>query len=171
MLPVRGLVLTAIFMSCVLGAAVACAQDSDGADYALVLEVGGAGEWPVRGGASNFGGTLAGEVTPIENWLELELGVTALATAGYTELSGDFLFKKPFRLSSVAEFMIGAGPSLVRTLSGREKGTSLSAEFDLDFMFWSRSNLGWYVEPSWSVDPKNGERSVGLNAGLLIGLP
>jgi hypothetical protein len=110
-------------------------------------------------------------VTPIENWLELELAVTALATAGHPELSGDFLLKKPFRLSSAAEFMIGAGPSLLRTLSGREKGTSLSADFNLDFMFWSRSNLGWYVEPSWSVDPKNGERSVGLNAGLLIGLP
>jgi len=171
MLPVRGLVLTANFLSCVLGAVAACAQDSEATEHAMVLEVGGAAEWPVRGGASNVGGTLGGEITPIEHWLELELGVTALAAAGHTELSGDLLFKKPFRLSSAAEFMIGAGPSLTRSVRGAERRTSLSAEFDLDFMFWSRSIFGWYVEPSWSLDPKNEKRSVGLNIGLLIGLP
>jgi hypothetical protein len=171
MLPIRGLVVTAVLMSCLLGAAAARAQDSEATDHSMVLEVAGAAEWPVRGGASSLGGTLAGEFTPIENWLELELGMTALASTDHTELSADFLFKKPFRLTSTAEFMVGAGPSLARSIRGAERRSSLSAEFDLDFMFWSRTRFGWYVEPSWSLDPKSGERSVGVNIGLLISMP
>jgi hypothetical protein len=160
-----------IALSLVFGAIFAQAQDSE-EDHAVVLEIGGAGEWPVRGGGgANYGGTVAAEVTPIENWLELEMGVTALATAGYTELSGDFLFKKPYRLSATTEFMFGAGPSFSKTLTRSDRGTTWSAEFVLDFMFWRRKNIGWYLEPGWSVTPKNGQQSLGLNVGVLFGLP
>jgi hypothetical protein len=171
MLPLRRLIVTAIFRSCVLGATAGRAQDSEATEHSMVLEVGGAAEWPVRGGGSNVGGTLAGEFTPIEHWLELELGMTALASTDHTELSADLLFKKPFRLTSTAEFMFGAGPSLARSIHGAERRTSLSAEFDLDFMFWSGTRFGLYVEPSWSWDPRNGERSIGVDIGVLIGMP
>jgi hypothetical protein len=168
----RAALMAAIALSCGSVKAFAQAQDSRDEDHAVILEIGGAGEWPIRGaGGTNYGGTVAAEVTPIENWLELEIGVTALGTAGHTELSGDFLFKKPYRLSATTEFMFGAGPSLSKSLTGSERGTSWSAEFVLDFMFWRRKNIGWYLEPGWSITPKNGQQSLGLNVGLIFGLP
>jgi hypothetical protein len=137
----------------------------------LVVEIGTAGEWPLDGERPNFGGTIAVEMTPIEDWLELEFGLSTLATTGHTELSGDVLFKKPFRLSPTVEFMVGAGPSFSQTLNGPERGTSVSAEFALDFMFWPTKNVGWYIEPTWSVDPRNGQQSAAVSIGMLIGFP
>jgi len=41
----------------------------------------------------------------------------------------------------------------------------------LDFMFWPTKNLGWFVEPTWSINPKNGHQAIGATAGILIGIP
>jgi hypothetical protein len=142
-----------------------------GVDHSFVLEIGTAGEWPLNGERPNFGGTIAGEIEPIENWLELEFGLSTLATAGHTELSGDLLFKKPFRLSPTVEFMAGAGPSLSRTLNGPDQGNSWSVEFALDWMFWPTKNIGWFIEPTWSVTPKNGQQAAAISIGILIGFP
>jgi hypothetical protein len=146
-------------------------RERGGADHSFILEIGTAGEWPLNGERPNFGGTIAAEIEPIENWLELEFGLSMLATAGHTELSGDILFKKPFRLSPSVEFMIGAGPSLSRTFNGPEQGNSWSVEFALDWMFWPTKNLGWFIEPTWSVNPKNGQQSAAVSIGILIGFP
>jgi uncharacterized protein YraI len=140
-------------------------------ERSFVLEIGAAGEWPLSGEHQNFGGTIAGEVEPIENWLELELGLTTLATAGHTELSGDLLFKKPFHLSPTAEFMVGLGPSFSQTINGLEQSDSWSVEFALDWMFWPTKNLGWFIEPTWSVNPRNGQQSAAVSIGILIGFP
>lgn len=134
-----------------------------------MIEAGLAGERSIGSGVSNFGATLALEVTPIDEWLELEFGVTTLATSGHTEVSSDLLFKKPFRLSPTSEFMIGLGPFVARTLSGPERGTAHGIEVVLDFMFWRNKNTGWYLEPGWSRNAGSGERSVSLNGGLLFG--
>jgi hypothetical protein len=91
----------------------------------------------------------------------LQLGITGLATSGRGEVSTDLLFKKPFRLSPTLEFMIGAGPEVTQTLSGPDKGTATSAELVLDFMFWPSGNVGWYVEPTWSINPRTGQNSFG----------
>jgi hypothetical protein len=139
-------------------------------EHALVLEIGTAGEWPLSD-RPNFGGTFAVEATPIENWLEIEIGLTTLSTSGRTEWSGDVLFKKPFRISPTFEFMIGAGPSISKTLNGEDRDTSVSAEFALDFMFWPTKDLGWFVEPTWSINPRNGQQAIGVTAGILIGIP
>ena len=146
-------------------------HEPGGYDHAFILEIGAAGEWPLASEPANFGGTIAGEVEPIENWLELEFGFTTLATAGHTEVSADILFKKPFRLSPTVEFMAGAGPSLTRTLNGPEQGNAWSVEFALDWMFWPTENLGWYIEPTWSVNPRNGQQSAAVSIGILIGFP
>jgi hypothetical protein len=114
---------------------VASKGEESSADHSLILEIGSAGEWPI-GEHPNFGGTIAAEIEPIENWLELEFGLSTLATTGHTELSGDLLFKKPFHLSPTVEFMVGAGPSFSRTLNGPEQGNAWSMEFALDWMFW-----------------------------------
>jgi hypothetical protein len=164
-------ILSLSVIACATGASAAEQAEPVEKDHLFVLEIGGAGERDLGGGRANFGGTIAGEVTPIENWLELEMGVTALGTAGHTELSGDFIFKKPFRLSPSVELMVGAGPSVARTLNGAERGTTVAAEVALDVMVWTGDRIGWYVEPSWSVVPRNGQQSVGVNAGFLIAFP
>jgi hypothetical protein len=61
---------------------------------AAVLEIGGAASRSITESQSSFGPTVAVEVTPIENWLELEAGVTPLFRRHSTEWSADLLFKK-----------------------------------------------------------------------------
>lgn len=161
-------ILAATFLALASAANIARAHDDQ--EHAFVLEIGTVAEWPLSD-RPNFGGTFAIETTPIENWLELEFGLTTLATAGRTEMSGDLLFKKPFRLSPTIEFMIGAGPSISKTLNGVDRTTSISPEFVLDFMFWPTKNIGWFVEPTWSINPRNGEQSAAVSAGILIGIP
>jgi hypothetical protein len=61
------------------GNAFAQSVDIDkGPEPVAIMELGGAGSWNLKGGSS-FGADLAAEVTPIENWLELEAGVTPLS--------------------------------------------------------------------------------------------
>jgi hypothetical protein len=146
-------------------------HEDSGPEHRWILEVGTAGEWPFNGERPNFGGTIAAEVEPIENWLELEYGLSALAAAGHTEVSSDLLFKKPFRLSPGVEFMVGGGPSFSRTLDGPERGDSWSAELALDWMFWPTKNVGWFVEPTWNINPRNGQQSAAVSIGVLIGFP
>jgi DNA-binding transcriptional MerR regulator len=43
---------------------------------------------------------------------------------------------------------------------------SWSAEIALDWMFWPTKNLGWFVEPMRSVNPRNGQHSQGLLPGV-----
>lgn len=142
------------------------AQDEEGAEHRAVLEVGGALAWDLGERTRQQGGTLAIEVTPIENWLELELGLSAVAAAGHTEASADLLFKKPYRLSSQSEFMFGLGPELVRSGQRTFWGTEAAA----DFMFWPRRDVGWYVEPGYEVVYRPGTgHAFNVAAGLLIG--
>jgi hypothetical protein len=58
-------------------------------------------------------------------------------------------------------------------LSGPRHARSLAAEVALDFMFWPAKNVGWYVEPSYSLTGfrAHSDRSLGVTAGLLIGIP
>jgi hypothetical protein len=76
---------------------------------AAIVELGGATDWSITEGGSSFGPTFAVEVTPIENWLELEAGVTPLFRHHSTEWGIDLLFKKPWTLSKKVEFMAGIG--------------------------------------------------------------
>ena len=50
---------------------------------AAVLEIGPAASWSLTEGQSAFGPTVAVEATPIENWLELEAGVTPIVQASF----------------------------------------------------------------------------------------
>jgi hypothetical protein len=51
----------------------------------FVLEIGPAAEWPLHGERANYGGNIALAKEAIETWLELEFGVTGLATSGRGE--------------------------------------------------------------------------------------
>ena len=122
----------------------------------------------------SFGPTFAVEVTPIENWLELEMGVTATFHHQSTEWSTDLLFKKPWTLSKRLEFMFGVGPEWIHSREYAVTTNSVGGEVVLDFMFWpcAKHRLGWYLEPGCEYNFGRGhERSVGISAGLLIAIP
>jgi len=140
---------------------------------AAVLELGGAASWNLNGGWS-FGPTAAVEVTPIENWLELEAGVTPIFSRHSTEWDTDLLFKKPWTLSKKAEFMFGLGPEWIYTREYGVTTNSAAGEAVLDFMFWpsARHRFGWYLEPGFEYNFGRGhERSLGISGGLLIAIP
>jgi hypothetical protein len=146
------------------------AQDQhDDRDHAFVLELGAAGDWS-RAEGFHPGGTVAFEVTPIEHWLELEVGVTAIHTETGTEMPVDVLFKKPWRFSPAFEFMVGVGPEIVHE-TGADRGTFWGLSSVLDFMFWPTNRVGWYVEPAYEVTfPRGGtHHGVGIAVGVLIG--
>jgi len=141
---------------------------------AAIVELGGAAGWNLTGGGSSFGPDLAVEVTPIENWLELEAGVTPLFRRHSTEWNTDLLFKKPWTLSEKVEFMIGLGPEWIHAREYGVTTNSLGGEFVLDLMFWpsAKHRLGWYLEPTYDYSFGRGhERSLGVSGGLLIAIP
>ena len=108
--------------------------------------------------------------TPIEHWLELEVGLSAIRADASVEMPLDLLMKKPWNIGRSLEFMIGAGPELVHA-TGREHGTFWGVSSVVDFMFWMKTNLGWYVEPGYEVTFRGGasRHGLGITAGLLIG--
>ncbi len=139
-----------------------------------VVELGAAASQSLTEGQSNFGPTFAVEVTPIENWLELEAGVTPLFKRHSTEWSVDLLFKKPWTLSDKIEFMLGIGPEWIHTNAYGISMNSVGAEIVPDFMFWSskKHKFGWYLEPSYEYKFGSGhEHSLGVSGGLLISIP
>jgi hypothetical protein len=143
-------------------------------ESAAVLELGGAAARSLTEGHSAFGPTLAVEVTPIENWLELEAGVTPLFRRHSTEWSTDLIFKKPWTLSPKMEFMLGIGPEWIHTNAYGSKMNSVGIEVAPDFMFWSskKHRFGWYLEPSYDYKFGSGhEHSLGISGGLLIAIP
>jgi hypothetical protein len=147
---------------------------SDDKEPAAVVELGGATDWSITDGGSSFGPTVAVEVTPVENWLELEFGVTPLFTRHSTEWDADVLFKKPWTLSKKVEFMAGVGPEWVHATKRGITTNSVSGEAVLDFMFWPsrKHRFGWYLEPGYAYNFGRGhEQSLGINGGLLIAIP
>jgi hypothetical protein len=151
----------------------ALAQSSD-KEPAAVVELGGAVSWNLKDGGSSFGPDLAVEVTPIENWLELEAGALPLLRRHSTEWDTDLLFKKPWTLSEKVEFMFGVGPEWIHTKEYGITTNSLAGEVVLDFMFWlsAKHRFGWYLEPGYEYNFGQGhERSVGISGGLLIAIP
>ncbi len=165
----KPLLIAALFLC----AGNAFAQSVD-KEPAAVLELGGAADWNVKDGGSSLGPNVAVEVTPIENWLEIEAGVTPLFTRHSTEWDADLLFKKPWTLSKKAEFMLGLGPEWVHTTKYSMTTNSVSGEVVLDFMFWpsAKHRFGWYLEPGYEYNFGRGhEQSLGISGGLLIAIP
>jgi len=163
-----------VLVTClVFSAANACAQSVE-KEPAAIVEIGGVPNRSVTGGGSSFGPTIAVEVTPIENWLELEAGVTPLFAHHSTEWDTDLLIKKPWTLSRKAELMAGIGPEWIHTSRDNVVTNSVAGEVALDFMFWPRGKhkIGWYAEPAYDYDFGRGhEQSVSISVGLLIGIP
>jgi hypothetical protein len=162
-----------LFLSLLLCSGNGFAQSVEKEPVAVV-ELGGAAGWSVKNGGSNFGLDVAVEVTPIENWLELEAGTTPLFSRNSTEWDTDLLFKKPWTLSKTTEFMLGVGPEWVHTRESGMTTNSVAAEGVLDFMFWpsAKHRFGWFFEPAYDYSFGRGhEQSAGMSGGLLIAIP
>ena len=149
-------------------------QDADkDKDPIAILELGAATSWTVSGGAATFAPNLAAEITPIENWLELEAGVSPFYTRNSTEWDTDLLFKKPWTLSRKAEFMMGVGPEWVHLKQNGKTTNSVAGEVAGDFMFWpnGKHRFGWFLEPAYDYSFARGhQQSIGMSCGLLIGI-
>jgi hypothetical protein len=142
-------------------------------DPVAILEIGAATSWNVTGGAATFAPNFAVESTPIENWLEIEAGVSPFFTRNSTEWDTDLLFKKPWTLSRKAEFMLGVGPEWVHLRQNDTISNSISGELAGDFMFWpaGKHRFGWFLEPSYDHSFTRGhQQSVGMSGGLLIAI-
>ncbi len=143
-------------------------------EAAAILEIGAATSWNVTGGAATYAPNVAVETTPIENWLELEAGVSPFFTRTATEWDVDLLFKKPWTISRKAEFMLGVGPEWVHLRQNGRTSNTAAAEVAGDFMFWParKHRFGWFLEPAYDYGFRRGHpQSIGLSAGLLIALP
>jgi hypothetical protein len=132
-----------MFIGCLHPHAQSAPQDSstrvdtavDDKENKAILEVGGATSWNFSGGAATWAPNLAVEIEPIENWLELEIGVSPFYTHNSKEWDNDLLFKKPWTLSRKAEFMLGIGPGM----------GSPQTELEMDQHSCGRSSGRFYV--------------------------
>jgi len=150
----------------------AFAQSAD-RDPDAIIELGAAASRSLTGGGASFGPNVAIEVTPVENWLEIEAGVTPLFGHNSTEWDTDVLFKKPWTLSSKTEFMVGVGPEWIHTKELGRTTDSPGFEVAADFMFWhsAKHRFGLYLEPGYDYSFGRGhEQSLGISGGLLIGI-
>ena len=147
------------------------AEEITNAKEIAVIEIGAAPSRNLEDRTSSVGPTVAVEVSPIENWLELEAGVTPSFSHHATEWATDLLFKKPWTLSRTVEFMAGIGPEWIHTIESGSKTNSVAGEAVLDFMFWPslwKHRIGWYAEPGYEYNFGRGhERSIGVSFGLL----
>lgn len=154
--------------------ASASAAETKGAEELAVIEIGAAPSRNLKDHTSSLGPTVAVEVTPIENWLELEAGVTPSFGHHTTEWTTDLVFKKPWTLSRTVEVMAGIGPEWIHTRESGATSNSAAGEAVLDFMFWPmrwRHKFGWYLEPGYEYSFGQGhERSIGITFGLLIAI-
>ena len=143
-------------------------------DPIAILEVGAATSWNFSGDSATFAPNLAAEATPIENWLELEIGVSPFFTRRSTEWDTDLLFKKPWTISRKSEFMLGIGPEWVHLKQNGSASNSIAGEVAGDFMFWpsGKHRFGWFLEPAYDYSFAGGhQQSIGMSAGLLIAIP
>ncbi|MFC6646058.1 hypothetical protein ACFQBQ_10795 [Granulicella cerasi] len=141
-------------------------------DPLVTLELGAATSWNTTGGAATFAPSIAAETTLVENWLEVEAGLSTFYTRNSSEYDSDFIVKKPWTISHGAEFMLGLGPSWSYTRQAGVGNNTISGEVAGDFMFWpvKRHKFGWYLEPSYERSFNSGhQQSLNLSAGLLIG--
>lgn len=151
---------------------VAASETGEVAAEGPILLAGPTVERATAGRTFHSGANIGVEWPMIEGWLELEVGLSSMNAAGHTEMSGDFVLEKPFRLSDSSEFMVGIGPSYMKTLGGpdRIQGTLRGTELSIEYMRWTSKESGWFIQPSWTDVRKTGERSLGLTAGLTFHL-
>ncbi|HEX7478409.1 MAG TPA: hypothetical protein VF331_11425 [Polyangiales bacterium] len=161
--------LLANLLACSAARAESGGPKTEEVEHKFVVGVGAAAELELGDGSFHPGGNLMIEFEPIEDWLEVEIGASVLATKGGTQVPVDLLLKKPFQLTHRLDFMIGAGPEVVCD-SRSPHGLRVGVEGALDLMFWPSQNVGVWFEPSYDVVFHSGlSHGLGSTGGLLIG--
>jgi hypothetical protein len=163
--------MSALATALLLFAQTAHAEDKD--KEPVLLELGAAGELSLLDGTWSFGPNAGFDIPVIEDWLEIEAGMTTLFRSSQTEWDSGVLFKKPYTASENLEVEVGVGPSWLRTTVGGRTTNSLGGEAALEFQVWPwpGRKLGWFLEQSYGYDFGRGhEQSVGVTLGLLIPL-
>jgi hypothetical protein len=167
-------VLPVLLLCCCVTTLAQTADVAKSKEAVAILEVGGVTSSSLTGRGSSFGLNVAVEVTPIEKWLEVEIGVTSFFRPHHSaEWNTDVLFKKPWDLSRHFEFMAGVGPEWVHSREPDSKRNSIAGEAALDLMYWpgSKRRFGAFIEPSYDYNFARGhEQSFGITAGLLIAI-
>jgi hypothetical protein len=141
-----------------------------GTEHTIIVGVGGATELELGDASLHSGANVMVEWDVIEDWLEFEVGASALSAANGIEIPVDLLVKKPFKLKPWAEFMVGVGPEVVQ-VTGPNRGTHFGGEAALDFMFWPwGSRVGLWVEPEYDlVFQPSASSGIGTTGGVLLG--
>ena len=148
----------------------ACAIPQHDIEHSVVVGGGSAVEVELPKGTTHTGTNVFVEYNAIENWLELELGVSIFPQHGGVELSSDFLFKKPLRLTNNLEWMPGLGPEVVRAVHSPDSGTFLGGETVADFMYWPSQHIGLWAEPSYDFVFRDGiSHGIGTTGGFIFG--
>ena len=145
---------------------------SNNKEELAVLELGGSAGGNFKGGTS-LSPSFAVEITPIENWLELEAGTTPIFGNHSTSWESDFLFKKPWTFSPKVEFMVAVGSTWTHTSENSLNSNVFGAEFALDFMYWfsSKHKLGLFLEPAYQFNFGQWQQpSYDISGGLLIAI-
>ena len=139
-------------------------------EHRMVVGFGGAMDADLSGGSVHGGGSLFVEVTAIDEWLEVELGISALRADCGGTVPIDLLFKKPFRLSPRIELMVGLGPEMVSYVRSRSRGKFIDVEAVADLMFWPSPHVGFGIEPSYEGTARGGwENGLGGTASIIFG--
>jgi hypothetical protein len=110
-----------VFLFFCCGNAFAQSADAD-KEPALVIELGGAASRSLTDAESSFGPTVAVEVTPIENWLELEAALRRFSAVTRQNGAPTFCSRSPGpcpRKSSLWQALVRNG--FIRTGSGRQQ--------------------------------------------------
>lgn len=149
-----------------IGCGRALGEEPEAAEHRdVILEVAPAGEWGLSDSKTSFGPSFALAVTPIEHQLEAEFGLSPMIDHGRADWEGEIVFKKPFELSKNLEVLVGVGPQW------STPSNSFGAVAKFDLVYWKTSQIGLFMEPSYSY-AFNGEheQNLTLKVGLLFAL-
>jgi hypothetical protein len=154
------------------GPAIAAPDQGAERDHLVILELGASGEREISEHTSHIGPVVGLEVEPIENWLEIELGVSTNRSQGARNWEIELPFKKPFRLSGAIEVMPGLGPIWTHTTQPGARSSVWDAVAVIDLFVWRTRHLGWFLEPSYGISLGYGnKKSVGLTGGIFFAVP
>jgi hypothetical protein len=70
--------------------------------------------------------------------------------------------------------MLGVGPEWVHLKQKGKVSNSIAGEVAADLMCWpsGKHHFGWFLEPVYDYSFARGhQQSIGMSAGLLIGIP
>src|SRR5690348_8310996 len=97
------------------------------------------------------------EITPIENRLSIETGVSTIRAKGRTEMPVEVAFRKPWQLVPNLELMAGIAPEVIHHF-GTDGETFGGMSFGVQVMVWPRRNIGWFAEGAYEVTfPREGK--------------